>query len=159
MKRPEEVARARRELTDQGAAPHDDARAGARQLLVVRVEEHGFDRAALEEVVPALDDLLERRRLAVVGALDVEDGEVEEPAPRRRGRPRQQQVLGHEQDDAHGAEDRRRAAHLLAVQGHRPAVGAEPDLHLAVEPAVLDARRELRPPSHDGAPPRTSSSA
>jgi hypothetical protein len=95
---------------------------------------------------PALDDLLEGARLAVVAALDVEDGQVEEAPPRRRRRPRQQQVLGHEQHDAHGAEDGRGAAHELAVEPHRPSVGTEIDVHLAIEAPVLDARREPRAP-------------
>ena len=69
-----------------------------------------------------------------------------------RRRARQQQVLGHEQHDADGAQRRRRAPHHLAVEPRDPPGRPQLDLEPAFEPAVHDlraagARRpSLRPP-------------
>jgi hypothetical protein len=93
------LAEERRQRGDLRPPAHDHARARARQLLVVGVEQHRVGRPALEQRVAALEHLLERARLVVVAALDVEDRQVEKPAAGGRRGPRQQ-VLRDEQTPA-----------------------------------------------------------
>ena len=73
-----------RQRRHQRPPPHHHPRPRARQLLVVGVEQLrvGGPRAC-SSAFRLLQHLLERARLVVVAALDVEDGQVEEAPPRR----------------------------------------------------------------------------
>ena len=140
MQRPKVIAKQRRQRRHQRPPPHHHARAGSGQLLVVRVEQHRVSRATLQQRVPVLEHLLKRARLVVIAAFDVEDGEVEEAAAAGRRGPWQEQVLGHEQDDADGAQRGRRATNDLAVEPRHPPGRPQLDLESPFEPAVNDLR-------------------
>ena len=140
------VGQAWRQRGGQRPTAHHHARARARQLVVEGVEQGPVPVAPLEQRVPVAEHLLERARLRVVAALDVEDRQVEKAAARGRRRPREQQVLGHEQHDADGPQRGRRAANQLSVEPHHPPGRTELHVEAPFEPPVQHLGPQVSPP-------------
>ena len=147
VQRAEVLAEQRRQRGDQRAPPHHDARARARQLLVVGRRAGARRRGPrLSSAFRLLSTFWNALRLVVVAALDVEDGEVEEAPPASEGAARgSSRSSGTNSTTLTRAKGGRRAPDHLAVEPRDPPGRPQLDLEPALEPAGGRSPRAAAP--------------